>query len=337
MLGFLAGRFDLFKPESGEVLANLGLTFCLPALLFNATATMTMAELHDWRFFLGLALGLLVIYFLALTISMGIFRKPVDASSLQALSSAFPSMALVGIPLLLALIGRSAVLSVAFANLVVSFVMMPVTLTLLEAGRPTEAGHTRSGVVWGCLLHVIKQPLVWAPIAGLAMAAAHIPLPEMAQRSFALIGEATSGFALFATGLLLSGQKLRINSAVALSVTLKNPAQPAVMWLIALLFGLTTLHRREMVPARCRADRGRADDASDSLQSRPGRIGGDHLSQYCPFYGDHGRLHCIDLLNRRDSKAKRRIRCTKGLHRLRSRRPQICPGSRRAGTGQNTP
>lgn len=247
LLGFLAGHFGLFKAESGEVLANLGLTFCLPALLFNATATMTMAELHDWRFFLGLALGLLVIYFLALTISMGIFRKPVDASSLQALSSAFPSMALVGIPLLLALIGRSAVLSVAFANLVVSFVMMPVTLTLLEAGRPTEAGHTRSAVVWGCLLHAIKQPLVWAPIAGLAMAAAHIRLPEMAQRSFALIGEATSGVALFATGLLLSGQKLRISSAVALSVTLKNLAQPAVMWLIALLFGLTTLHRREMV------------------------------------------------------------------------------------------
>ena len=47
LLGFLAGRFGLFSPENGGVLANLGLTFCLPALLLNATATMTMAELHD--------------------------------------------------------------------------------------------------------------------------------------------------------------------------------------------------------------------------------------------------------------------------------------------------
>jgi predicted permease len=148
---------------------------------------------------------------------------------------------------LLALIGTSGVLSVAFANLVVSLVMMPLTLTLLEAGRPTQAGHTRVTVVWGSLLHAIKQPLVWAPITGLAMAAAHIPLPDVAQRSFSLIGEATSGVALFATGLLLSGQKLRISSAVALNVALKNLAQPAVMWLIALLLGLTALHRREMI------------------------------------------------------------------------------------------
>ncbi len=247
LLGFLAGRFGLFSPESGGVLANLGLTFCLPALLLNATATMTMAELHDWRFFLGLALGLLVIYFLALALSLVIFRKPPAPSSLDALSSAFPSMALVGIPVLLALIGTSAVLSVAFANLVVSLVMMPLTLSLLEAGRSTQAGRTRGAVVWGSLLHAIKQPLVWAPLAGLVVAAAHIPWPGVAQRSFSLIGEATSGVALFATGLLLSGHKLRISSAVALNVSLKNLVQPVAMWLIALVLGLTAVHRREMI------------------------------------------------------------------------------------------
>ena len=247
LLGYLAGRFGLFSPESSGVLANLGLTFCLPALLLNATATMTMAELRDWRFFLGLAIGLLVIYFLALAISAVVFRKPIAPSSLDALSSAFPSMALVGIPVLIALIGTSAVLSVAFANLVVSLVMMPLTLSLLEAGGSTQASRTRGAVVWGSLLHAVKQPLVWAPVAGLALAAAHVPWPDVAQRSFSLIGEATSGVALFATGLLLSALKLRISRAVALNVSLKNLVQPAVMWLTALGLGLTAVHSREMI------------------------------------------------------------------------------------------
>jgi predicted permease len=74
-----------------------------------------------------------------------------------------------------------------------------------------------------------------------------VPIPVGAQKSFSLIGEATSGVALFATGLLLSGKKLRIGSEVALNVALKNLAQPAAMWLLALLLGLTALHRREMI------------------------------------------------------------------------------------------
>src|ERR1700726_5217287 len=80
LLGVLAGRTGLIKPESSGVLAAVALDFCLPSLLFNATATMSAAELHNWRFFLGIALGLLAIYALALVISRVLFRKPIAVS-----------------------------------------------------------------------------------------------------------------------------------------------------------------------------------------------------------------------------------------------------------------
>jgi malonate transporter and related proteins len=48
-------------------------------------------------------------------------------------------------------------------------------------------------------------------------------------------------------GLLLSGQNLRIGIAAVLKVALKNLAQPAAMWLLALLLGVTGLYRREMI------------------------------------------------------------------------------------------
>jgi malonate transporter len=98
LLGFLAGRTGLIEPESSAVLAVLALDFCLPSLLFSATATMSTAELQNWRFFLGIALGLLAICLLALAISRVIFREPIAASSLQTLSSAFPNMAFMGVP-----------------------------------------------------------------------------------------------------------------------------------------------------------------------------------------------------------------------------------------------
>jgi predicted permease len=247
LLGVLAGLMGLISPKNSNVLAVLALNFCLPALLFAATASMTIAEFSNWRFFLGIALGLLVIYAATLAISLTVFRKPIDASSLQALNSAFPNMAFMGVPLLTAVIGVSAVLSVVVGNLISSFVLLPITLTFLQAGSPDHKGQKRSTVVWTSLLSAVKQPLVWAPLAGVVIALTHCPFPSVANKSFTLIGTATSGVALFAMGLLLSGQKLRIGVASAFNVAVKNLAQPAAMWGLAILLGVTGAHQREMI------------------------------------------------------------------------------------------
>jgi malonate transporter and related proteins len=247
LLGVLAGRLNLIKPAQSSVLASLALDFCLPALLFAATAKMTLPELENWRFFLGIAVGLLSVYVTALMISMGLFRKPVADSSLQALNSAFPNMAFMGVPVLTAVIGTSAVLSVVIGNLISSFVLLPLTLTLLEAGKSRESGSGRTTVVWTSVLGAVKQPLVWAPLAGILMAVVQIPLPQVASQSLNLIGEATSGVALFALGLVLSGQKLRIGAPAILNVVFKVLAQPAVMWMLAVLLGVTGVYRREMI------------------------------------------------------------------------------------------
>ncbi len=247
LLGLLAGRLGLLKGESNNGFAVLALDFCLPSLLFVATAGMSTDKLRDWRFFLGIALGLLAIYVVALIVSRIFFRQPLAADSLQALNSAFPNMAFMGIPVLTAAIGPSAVLSVVVGNLISSFVLLPVTLTLLEAGSPAQDGPTGIAVAWSSILGALKKPLVWAPLAGIVLAVAHIHLPAAVQKSFSLIGDATSGVALFAMGLMLNGQKLRIGPAVALNTVLKNLAQPAVMWLLALLLGVTGANRRELI------------------------------------------------------------------------------------------
>ena len=246
MLGFLAGRLGVIKPDSGGVLASLALDFCLPALLFAATANMTRPELENWRFFLGIAVGLLGVYVIALILSMVAFRKPIAASSLQALNSAFPNMAFMGVPVLTAVIGTAATLSVVIGNLISSFVLLPLTLTLLEAGK-AQSGAGHAAVAWKSLLGAIKQPLVWAPLAGILLSVAQMPLPHVASKSLNLIGESTSGVALFALGLVLSGQKLHIGVPALLNVVFKVLAQPAAMWLLAVLLGVTGVYRREMV------------------------------------------------------------------------------------------
>jgi predicted permease len=79
------------------------------------------------------------------------------------------------------------------------------------------------------------------------MAVAQIPLPALGEKSFNLIGEATSGVALFALGLVLSGQKLRIGLPAVVNIVFKILAQPLAMWGLAILLGVTGVYRREMI------------------------------------------------------------------------------------------
>jgi hypothetical protein len=96
-------------------------------------------------------------------------------------------------------------------------------------------------------LGAVKQPLVWAPLVGIVMAVAQIPLSALGEKSFNLIGEATSGVALFALGLVLSGQKLRIGLPAVVNIVFKILAQPLAMWGLAILLGVTGVYRREMI------------------------------------------------------------------------------------------
>jgi malonate transporter len=253
LLGLLAGRLGVISPERSRVLASLALDFCLPALLFAATAVMTVKEMENWQFFLGIAIGLLSIYVVTLGLSLGVFRNSTAASSLQALNSSFPNMAFMGVPVLTAVIGTSAVLSVVIGNLVSSFVLLPLTLTLLEAGKmrkPNADGTKNAGglaVVLKSLLGAVKQPLVWAPLLGVAIALLRLPMPEVATKSLNLIGTATSGVALFALGLVLSGQRLHVGWKALVNTAFKMLAQPMVMLLLAILLGVTGVYRREMI------------------------------------------------------------------------------------------
>ncbi len=247
LLGVLAGRTGLMRPQDNDVLFRLSLDFCLPALLFVTAATMSVEQLGNWRFYLGITLGLLVVFAAMMAVSLTVFRKPLSAGSLQALNSSFPNMAAMGVPVLTSVLGASSVISVVMGNLISSFVLLPITLTLLETGKAGMKEGAGGTVVWIALLNAIRKPLVWAPVLGIIIAVIQIPIPDLVRNSFDLMGQGSSPVQLFAIGLLLSGQKFKVNRGALLNIMSKLLVQPAAMWAIAVLLGVTGIFRREMI------------------------------------------------------------------------------------------
>ena len=75
-------------------------------------------------------------------------------------------------------------------------------------------------------MHALKQPVVWAPVLAVILVFAGIKIPDPLDKSFALLGQATGGLALFAAGIVLFSRKIEISLACILSVSLATCSFP---------------------------------------------------------------------------------------------------------------
>jgi predicted permease len=92
----------------------------------------------------------------------------------------------------------------------------------------------------------LKKPVVWAPVLGIVFALFSIHLATYLELSLDTMGSATTGAALFLTGLVVSAQAFRLDRAVILSVLGKNIVQPAFCLLLATAIGMEP-HQRDYV------------------------------------------------------------------------------------------
>ena len=89
------------------------------------------------------------------------------------------------------------------------------------------------------LIDAARQPLVFVPLIATAIVVAGIQFPAFADAPLALIGQANSGVAVFAAGLVLSAHKFSISIEVGWNTIVKLLLMPASMLGLGLALGFT--------------------------------------------------------------------------------------------------
>ncbi len=241
-LGWLAAHIKWLKHDDAGVLATLVIRFALPLALFEGAVNTSPDKLGSPGLALCLTLGLMGTYLIALLIGRKVFKHDLRTATIQALVCSFPDMAYFGAPILAAMFGPEGFLAVLVGNLVTSLFMLPLTIVLTHVNDKADeagSGFVRVARVFGSsLLAAIINPIVWIPLLGVAISFARIKLPGPVENSVALMAKAAGGTSLFALGLMLYGEKFRINANVLVNIGLKNFIQPALMLIGAALFGL---------------------------------------------------------------------------------------------------
>ena len=241
-LGYLAGKRNAFDADQTAGLSKLAVSFALPSALFVSMMEMRRnLLLQQGRLVLALILAHTGLFFVAwffLRRAKFLRGTPAIIYALMLSTSATP---VFGIAVLEPILGPTSTGAVGLVALAINLTV-PAAVILLEMDaaakkQPGSTDQTKQNPILTGLSSALQSPLLWGPVLGIIIVLAEIHLPAVVASSFELIGSATSGVAVFAVGLVLASNPVRLSPTVFVGSLARVSAQTIVLFAL-----LRTLH-----------------------------------------------------------------------------------------------
>ena len=241
-LGALARYAKQFDKDQVQGLNTLVLTFALPASLFVGIVTTSRSSLlAAGPLVLALLIAFVGLFIVVALFSVFVLHHRLGEAAIQAEGSSFANVVFIGLPIFTPLFGPSSTLAIAVSALVLNVAVGPLTVILLEYDQQrAPGGKTRSfaALVGQALLSSVKKPVVWAPVLATILVLLGLSMPKELVSTVNLIGSATSGVALFVSGLILAASRLKVTLETVGNTLVKMIVQPLLMVLLVIAFGI---------------------------------------------------------------------------------------------------
>jgi predicted permease len=249
-LGYIAGKRHAFDADQAAGLSKLALSFALPASLFvSMTDIRRDLLLQQGRLVLALVVAHVGLFLVAWRLLSRIGSHRGVAAVILALMVSTSATAVFGIAVLHPLLGDTSTGTVGLVALAVNLVM-PMGVIFLEvesSGTATSSGQpsSRKSQVIAGLKSGLRSPLLWAPVLGIVVVLVGIRIPKDVASSFAMIGSATSGVAVFAVGLTLAAHAFHLTRTVLVATLARITLQTAVLFALLRLLDVQGPFARE--------------------------------------------------------------------------------------------
>ena len=200
LAGYVAARRGWMPLAAIPGLNAFVLYFALPCMLFRFGSSTPMTQLFDpvvALLYSVCALGMLAL-------GMALLRRRQlswNDSAFGTMAVAFPNTGYMGLPLLLNLLGPSAVGTAIVTILVDVFFTSSVCIAMSRMDHAQDHGVRSAG--WQALKSVVSIPLTWAIGLGALFSANAWALPSMLSQTVDLMAAAAPPVALFTIGAVL--------------------------------------------------------------------------------------------------------------------------------------
>ncbi len=247
-LGYAAGRYHSFDGDQATGFNTLLVNFALPAMLFASTVAITRSQLlGEAKTVLVFAITYILLFLLIVAVYRWAMKRKTGEASIAGLLFASSAAPFFGPSVVTPIYGAQSGLMIALAALVINVLQVPLAITLINtgggsgqkggSGQNSGSGH-KGGSMLATISGSLKQPVVVAPVIGLVLVLAGVTLPKFLQSAASLMGSATAGVAVFASGLTLAAHKITISREVLLNTFGKLFVLPACVLGLGLAFGI---------------------------------------------------------------------------------------------------
>jgi len=229
LIGYVGGRTGKLGINASIELNRFVVWLALPAQLFNFAANSGWQTLWQPGFITAFFLSCLIVFILVLLMSF-MRSRDLAAASFDGLSASYSNTGYMGIPLCALALGQDG-LAPAIISTFIVFVMFALATVLIEIGI---LSHKRSHeIVLSVIKSLCTNPLLIAPVAGLAWAASGLTLYDPIAQVIAFLAAASTPCALVSIGLFLI-QKNTAAPTQAWGISFaKLFLQPLIAWVIA--------------------------------------------------------------------------------------------------------
>jgi malonate transporter and related proteins len=239
LLGFVAAWRHDFGPKEASSLNRMVLLYAVPLALFVGTVGTPRADLvQDIALVVAIFVAIVGFYAVVFVLFHFVFRFSLSESVLAALTGSAPAVPFMGPAILGELFGKASAVTIAIAALVINLIVVPITILGLALGSPpigtTRSPPARHSAFTENLLETVKEPIVWAPVLAFVLVLCNVHVPSVVDHGLSLLGQAASGVALFASGIMLAAYKIQIDWTALSLALLKNIVEPALV-LVGLL------------------------------------------------------------------------------------------------------
>jgi malonate transporter len=161
-----------------------------------------------------------------------------------------PAVPFVGVVVLQSLFGTASAIPTSVVSLVMNPVEVPTTLVIMSAETMTSRPEPNSS--WASVVRLIvlalREPVGWPSILAPLLVLSDRRFGALLQGPLLLLGHATGGVALFASGIVLYSRGVTITRAVSGSVFARNVVVTALAWSLTYLLGAEPAVTREAIP-----------------------------------------------------------------------------------------
>ncbi len=240
-LGYFAGRLNWINEAGVAGMNTFVIRFAMPCLIISVIAASQITELVNPRFLVSYLVAEILIYALAVAVSLGVFKTSLSEAALMGLGATWGNVGYMGIPLAASLFGPEAAVPALVATAADMAVVTGITVLLVE--YDAKRGQMSVGPLLSNLgAKLLFHPFMITLILGVVLSATGIGIPGVLQNSVNFLSGAAAPAALFAIGASLAvrplkGERVQIVAPIALKLFVL----PAAFLVIALAVGLEPL------------------------------------------------------------------------------------------------